>query len=475
MLQGLFSEVTVRNVLGMSGCGWIPWLPLLLAGAVSGQVVDAGRMQDDAVRRVQEYLRVNTINPPGNEARGVDFFRRIFEAEGIRYETVEPAPGRGNIWARLEGGPEPALVLLHHMDVVPADAVFWDTDPLSGEERGGQIYGRGALDTKTLGILHLEAFLALHRSGRPLRRPVIFMATADEEAGGLLGAGWLVANRPELFGGVGLLLNEGGAGSESGGRRVFEVEVTQKVPLWVRIVARGEPGHGSMPRPASAVTRLVRALDNLRRHSFAARLVPPVEAYLKARANAGMGPFTDRLGDPATAVRDAAFLNRLQAENPFLAALTRNTCTITRLEGSPKINVVPPQAAAEVDCRLLPDQDPDAFMKQLEGVLGDATLRIETIMAFSPAVSSTDTDLFRAIAAVTRRHFPQATLLPSVQTGFTDSHFFRDLGITSYGYSPILVPGPDAAGVHGNNERVSVENIRRGVVVMLDVVQAVVY
>jgi acetylornithine deacetylase/succinyl-diaminopimelate desuccinylase-like protein len=454
---------------------WVWTVALALPCQALAQGTEMTRVQEDAVRRVQEYLRVNTINPPGNETRGVEFFRRIFEAEGIRYETVEPAPGRGSIWARLDGGPEPALVLLHHMDVVPADSSYWDTDPLSGEVRNGHIYGRGALDTKTLGILHLEAFLALHRSGRPLRRPVIFMATADEEAGGMLGAGWLVANRPDVFRGVELLLNEGGAGSESAGRRVFEVEVTQKVPLWIRIVATGEPGHGSTPRPVSAVSRLVRALDNLRSHRFPARLVPAVEAYLTARAQSGMGPFADRLARPAEAVRDTAFLDRLQAENPFLAALTRNTCTITRLEGSTKINVVPPRATAEVDCRLLPDQDPDAFLALLATVLDEPTLSIEKIMAFSPAVSPTDTDLFRAISGVIGRHFPQAPLLPSVQTGFTDSHFFRDLGITSYGFSPIVVPGADAGGVHGNNERVSIENVRRGVVVMLEVVQAVVY
>jgi acetylornithine deacetylase/succinyl-diaminopimelate desuccinylase-like protein len=431
--------------------------------------------QQDVVTRVQEYLKVNTINPPGNESRGVEFFKRIFDAEGIRYETVESAPGRGNIWARLGGGPEPGLILLHHMDVVPADPQYWNMDPLSGELQGGHVYGRGALDTKTLGILHLEAFLALHRAGRPLRRPVIFMATADEEAGGFFGAGWLVKNRPDLFQGVGWVLNEGGTGSESNGRRVFEVEVTQKVPLWIRLIAQDEPGHGSLPRVNSSVHRLIQSLDNIRRHRFEARIVPAVDTYLKARAAAGISPFAERWSNPAAAVRDTAFLHRLQLENPFLAALTRNTCAITRLEGSSKINVVPPQATAEVDCRLLPDQDPDAFLKNLETVINDPKVRVEKIMAFSPAVSTTQTDLFRTLAEVTRRQYPGAVMMPSVQSGFTDSHFLRDLGIICYGYNPMLIPASDAAGVHGNNERISVENIRRGAEVMLEVVRAIAY
>jgi acetylornithine deacetylase/succinyl-diaminopimelate desuccinylase-like protein len=445
----------------------------LFAARAAAQGVRMQDLQDEAVRRVPEYLRVNTVNPPGNESRGVEFFRRIFDAEGIAYETVESAPGRGNIWARLDGGPEPALVLMHHMDVVPADAEYWEVDPMAGIVRDGFVWGRGALDTKALGILQLEAFLELKRSGAKLDRPVIFLATADEEAGGFFGAGWLVKNRPEIFRNVGFLLNEGGGGSESGGRRIFEVEVTQKVPVWLRLTSKGEPGHGSLPHVTSSVTQLVRALDNLRRHTFEPHIVPAVDSYFKARAKAGMGPFADRLADITAASRDPQFMLSLQRENPFLAAITRNTCSITRLEGSSKINVVPPQASAELDCRLLPDQDVDAFIATLRTVIDDPSIGIETIMAFSPAVSSTDTDLYRSLERVIRNHFPKAAVLPSVQSGFTDSHFTRDLGIVSYGFSPLLIPDVDEGGVHGNNERVSVENIRRGVEMMVEVVRSV--
>src|SRR4026209_1912278 len=135
----------------------------LLATSASAQV-RVPALQDEAVAWFQSYLRVDTINPPGNEAAGVQFFKKIFEAEGIPYDTAESAPGRGNIWARLEGGDQPALMLLHHMDVVPANKGSWRSDPLSGEIKDGYVYGRGALDTKSSGILHLAAFVALHRS-----------------------------------------------------------------------------------------------------------------------------------------------------------------------------------------------------------------------------------------------------------------------------------------------------------------------
>ena len=440
-----------------------------------GQDVDLIDLENEAVTRVQEYIRVNTINPPGNESRAVEFLGRILEAEGIPFETAESAPGRGNIWARIPGGSEPALVLLHHSDVVPADEDHWDMDPLSGEIRDGYIYGRGALDTKTLGILHLQTFIALHRAGRPLNRDVIFMATADEEAGGFFGAGWMVENRREVFDGVGILLNEGGGGSIDGDLVEFGVEVTQKVPYWFRLVANGPPGHGSTPRVESAVTRLIRALSNVRNHNFPPRIIPAVDAYFKGIAPHADEQWRSAFMDMESAVQDPEFLLKLQIHSPFLHAITRNTCSITRLEGSSKINVVPPEASAELDCRLLPDQDPEEFIETLRGVINDPAVELQQIMGFSPAVSTTDTDLYRAMESVTRRYFPNAVFLPAISSGFTDSHFFRDLGIVSYGFSTTLIPIEDDGGVHGNNERVSVENMKRGTRMMLEIVQSVVY
>ncbi|HVR27892.1 MAG TPA: M20/M25/M40 family metallo-hydrolase, partial [Thermoanaerobaculia bacterium] len=412
-------------------------LIVLLLGLdpLSGADVDLERLQDEAVERLQAYLRIDTTNPPGNEARAVEFLARILEAEGIPYETAESAPGRGNLWARLEGGGEPALVLLHHSDVVPADAARWTVPPFSGELVDGYLYGRGALDMKSTGILQLQTFLALHRAGRPLARDVLLVATADEEAGGAHGAGWLVEQHPELFAGAGLLLNEGGSGFVIDQRTVFGIEVTQKVPYWLRLESSGIPGHGSTPRTDSAVTRLVRALERLRQHEFPARVVPAVDAYFENMAPTVGKAFQPYFENLATAVADPFFLRRLQLEQPGFHALLRNTCSITRLEGSSKINVIPPTAAAEIDCRLLPDQDPAAFLETLATVINDPQIEIQQILLFEPAVSPTDTVLYRAITDVVRRHFPEAVITPAVSTGFTDSHFFRDLGIASYGFA----------------------------------------
>lgn len=450
-------------------------LPLMVGvGSLSAQrPTDAAGLGDEAVKRAVEYLRINTSNPPGNEDQTMRFFARIFDDEGIPFDTASSAPGRGNIWARLKGGREAALVLLHHMDVVPADPRYWTADPFAATEKDGMVYARGALDTKTLGIMELEAFLALHRLKVPLARDVIFLATADEEAGGTFGAGWVVTHHPEAFAGAGLLLNEGGEGTEADGRKEFGVEITQKVPLWLDLVSTGRPGHGSVPPINSSVDRLIRALERLRTHEFAPRIVPTVDAYFRALAATAEPEWKGAYTDIAKAAADPNTLLRLQLDHPGLAALTRNTCAITVLRASDKINVIPPEARAQLDCRLLPDQDPAAFIGEVEAVLDDPDIKVQRILGFTPAVSGTDTPLYRAIVDVTRRHFPDANIVPAVSTAFTDSHFFRDRGVASYGFAPILIPEQDEAGIHGNNERLSLDNIRRGTAMILEIVQAV--
>ncbi|MEQ9002992.1 MAG: M20/M25/M40 family metallo-hydrolase [Pseudomonadales bacterium] len=422
-----------------------------------------------APERLAEYLRIDTTNPPGNESAGVAYLAAILDAAGIAYQTAESAPGRGNLWARLEGGDEPALVLLHHIDVVSADPRYWQVAPLSGAIRDGYVWGRGALDMKGIGIAQLQAFLALHASGRPLNRDVILMATADEEAGGAFGAGWLIEHHPEIFEGVGYLLNEGGSGTRLANDVVFTVEVTQKVPLWLKLTARGQPGHGSTPQAATAVTRLLRAGDRLAQTAFPPRVIPPVRSLFEGLAPYQNDTLAARYANLDAAVADDAFLRYLQLTDPGAHALLRNTCSITRLAGSDKINVVPTEAVMEIDCRLLPDQDVDVFIAELATVINDPNVEIETLMAFTPAVSRSDTPLFQVIETAVARQHRGARVLPGVLTGFTDSHFFRDLGIASYGFGPFVVPQEDRRGVHGNDERIGVDAMIEGTRLMIDV------
>jgi len=423
---------------------------------------------ESSVPRLQSYLQIDTINPPGNESRGVTYLASLLEEADIPYETAESAPGRGNIWARIKGGDEPALVVLHHIDVVPADAAYWDVDPLSGEIVDGYIYGRGAIDTKGLGIAQLQAFLALHASGRRLKRDVIYMATADEEAGGFFGAGWMLENRREVFDNVGYLINEGGSGIILGDIPAFSVEVTQKVPLWLRLTATDIPGHGSAPRINSSVKRILRAGDRIANTSFERRVVPAVAEYFAALSPFQSGERQRLMADMASAVTNESFMLSLQLEEPSRAALLSNTCSLTTLEGSNKINVVPPTAMLELDCRLLPDQDPEQFMAELEVIINDPHIEITRIMGFTPAVSDQNTPLFDAIQRSVSLTFEDAVFIPSVSTGFTDSHFFRDVDIISYGFAPFLFPRGERSGVHGNNERISTENLKTATRILTD-------
>jgi len=432
---------------------------LLLTANISAQT-----LEDEAVQWLQELIQTDTINPPGNEYRAVDFYAAILEAEGIEYETAESAPGRGNIWARLEGGDEPGLILLQHTDVVPADEEFWTIPVLSGAIRDGYILGRGARDMKGLGILQFATFLALHRSGVELNRDVVFLATADEEAGGYFGVGWLIENRPEIFEDIGILLNEGGGGSRNEeGDVVFGVEVTQKVPVWLRLNAIDTPGHGSSPRTTSSVTRIVQALNTLHENPFPPRIIGPVNEYFAALSVDMDEEWASSYADINSAIQDPAFVQRLHEERPGHNSLIRDTCSITRMSGSSKINVIPPQAWAELDCRILPDKSSDHFITELNMLVGRDGVTIETIMAFTPAISETNTRLFQAIESVTQELHPGSRVLPSVSTGFTDSHFTRDLGIVSYGFNPLITNHDEHTGVHGNDEQVGEAAFRQAV------------
>lgn len=281
----------------------------------------------------------------------------------------------------------------------------------------------------------------------------------------------MAENRRELFDGVGFLLNEGGGGTRYGEQTVFSVEVTQKVPLWLRLTARGEPGHGSSWRSETAVTRLLRAASRIAETEQPVRVIDPVAAAFEGVAPFQSADFAEGFADLATATQDRDFLRLLELKAPWSHALLRDACSVTRLSASDKINVVPTEAHAEVDCRLLPDRDPRAFVRDLEILIGDPLVSVEVLMSFTPAISSADTDLFASIEALAAEQFPGALTIPGVTTGFTDSHFFRDLGIVSYGFSPFVTAFGEKSGVHGNDERISVENVQQGTRFMIELLR----
>jgi acetylornithine deacetylase/succinyl-diaminopimelate desuccinylase-like protein len=413
---------------------------------------DWPKLDAEAVQKFSAYIRVNTTDPPGNEIRAAQWYAEIFRAEGIPFEIAESAPGRASIVARLKGsGSRPALILLNHMDVVPVSREFWTVDPFAAVIRDGYLWGRGSIDMKSLGIAQLMAFLELHRLRVPLRRDVIFLGTADEEAGGNYGAGWVVKNRPQWIAGAGFLLTEGaGSRASASGKPIyFGVGPTEKTPAWLELVATGRSGHASIPIADSAPDRLVATLARLRRYRPPLELTPPIEAMLRTHAPFEPEPWRTRFANIKSFLAQPDAYALLEKRPEILSRLT-NTISITGLQGSKKINIIPPEARAQLDCRLLPGWTIGRWVAQVRGIINDPSIQVNVVLNFPPAVSSTHTPLYAAIQTAVHTLDPDAGVVQTVDSGFTDSHFFRDVGIVSYGFEPFAITREDEERVHGN-------------------------
>jgi len=431
-------------------------------------------LQKEAVELFVQYLKIDTTNPPGNETRAANFFAELCKREGIEHQVFEPFPGRGTLWARLKGnGSQRPVVLLNHTDVVPHSPEFWSVPAFSGQIKDGFIYGRGAQDMKSVGLAQFMVMVALKRAKVPLKRDIIFLATADEEAGGLHGAGWFAKHHPELLGKAEFLFNEGGSNMVDQSGKVLAVGVgpSEKTPAWLRLTATAEPGHGSIPRPNSSVNRLLRALNRLLDYSPAVQLTPVVEQSFKALAPLLPPDLAAKYSNLREAIKDPAFARMLEFD-PGAKALTRNTISVTMLSGSNKVNVIPPVATAEIDTRLVPGEKLDRWIAELREVIKDDSIKIETVLAFEANASPIDTDLVKAVADVVQRRYPGAIITHPVLAGFTDSHYFRVLGVHSYGFSPFVAPGRElGGGFHGNDERIGKKAFADGVKFYFDVIE----
>ncbi len=414
----------------------------------------------EATDLLSQYIRINTTNPPGNEIDAANLLKGKFTADGIPSVIYKPAPGRAVIAARLRGTGKhrKTIVLLSHMDVVPAEAKDWRVDPFSGIVKDGEVWGRGALDDKGPGVAQLMALLAIKRAGILLDRDVLFLATGDEETGGKLGAGWIAEHQRDLLADAGYVLNEGGEiRLESDGHRVYAVAVTEKTPLWIRLTASGPSGHASTPPEQTAVSRLIRALNKLLGYQQPIKIEPVVEREFRRRGALDHRPGGSR--DLRKALKDPAFARQFLSV-PTQAAMVRNTITPTVIAAGQKTNVIPSTAYAEIDCRLLPSEDALDLLHNIRQTIADDSIRIEEILNFPAAASPEKSDLMTAIQTLASRHDAKAMVIPTMLTGFTDSHYFRQLGLIAYGFTPLEIAPEQERTVHGANERVSISNLR---------------
>lgn len=430
----------------------------------------------EATSHLSTYLRLNTTTPPGNELLAARFLKDILDREGIEahiLDTTGIGPGRATLYARLKGnGTKRAIALVHHMDVVPAAPEYWTVDPFGGVIKDGYIYGRGALDMKGQGIAHLMAMIALKRAGVPLTRDIVFIGNSDEEGGGS-GAKFFTEQHPDLLRDVEYLLTEGGDNPVANGVvRYYGVGVAEKRPFGLKLLVKGVASHGSRPTKQNPVPRLVAALDRVARWETPLRVLPDVDAYFRAIAPQYTGRERAWLADVRRAIRSPAGRAWLTSDL-YRNAILRNTISLTVVHGSSKNNVIPPEASAFLDIRLLPDQDPDAFLRDIKRVIGDSLVEVSHAITMRPPMQNPiDTDLFRAITRAVRERDPRATIATPMFTAATDRSYYRRLGIVTYGFDPFKVESADMQkGMHGNDERLSVENLGFGIRYLYDVLR----
>jgi len=440
---------------------------IALPAAAQAPAIDYDKLREETAQRLSEYIRINTSNPPGNELATARWLKEVLAKEGIEgqiLDTAELGPGRANFYARLKGtGRGKAIALVHHMDVVPVSREFWSVDPFAGQIKDGYLWGRGALDMKGHGIVQLMTLIAIKRAGIPLTRDLVYIGNADEESGGS-GSRALIARHPELIGDVEYLLTEsGGSRVENGKVRWYGMNVGEKRVYWQKLVVKGKASHGSRPTPYNPVPRLARILTRIAAWETPLRVTPAVDRYLKAQAKAETGEHRRWLADVTAALKSTDGRAWLVSE-PERNALLRNTISPTVLVGSNKTNVIPPQASAELDIRLLPDQDTLAFRRELLRVIADTGVTLTTIADMAPQFSAPlDTEMSRAIQRTAARFLPGVPFATTVSTGATDRPYYAGAGLICYGIDPFLVDVEDARrGVHGNDERVSVENLGFG-------------
>ena len=450
-------------------------LPLLFCLLAPIECRRAAGGESDPVEREAEaalvaYLRIDTSNPPGNETAGARFLQQLLQKEGIDAKLVGGDPGRQSVYARLVSGTnEKALVLLHHIDVVPAVANEWTKPPFAGLRSGGYLWGRGALDIKSLGIAELMAVVDLKRRHLPLRRDVIYLAVADEELGGINGCKALLEQHPELFTNVGFVLNEGGYNETIVDHVSFwGIEVQAKVPLWLRITMKGGAGHSaSPPDDGGALAKLVRTLDAVQQIPTPYRLTPAVARSFRAAGNARQ----DERGEVLRGIAEPLDVTRLERVlSPGYRSLLHDTIAITRIAGGSSINVLPMTAAADIDIRLLPDETTAPMLEKVRATLPKGG-ELEVLLAGEAVPESpSDTELFRDLAAAMTKAEPDSLVAPVVGGGTSDSRYFRARGIVAYGIAPFKVNYYDADTVHANDERIRARFFDEGVRLMRTIV-----
>jgi acetylornithine deacetylase/succinyl-diaminopimelate desuccinylase-like protein len=416
---------------------------------------------DKAIELLQEFLKIDTTNPPGNEIKAALFLQDVLRQEGISSEIYEAAPGRANIMARIKGRLDGRpVILLGHIDVVPAKREEWASNPFAAEIKDGFIYGRGTIDMKAQVMCQLISFIELARQGVVPKRDIIFLATCDEEVGGDHGAAFMIDKMPELKA-ASFVLSEGGNMFEEGGSVHALISVTEKKLSQFILKASGKGGHGSMPHGDNANEKIVGAAQRILSYKWPLKAMPVTSAYLNTALK---DHFVGNAQFPGLkkALQSKKWKKYLEG-NEIYNAILRNTVTVTILKGGEKVNVIPSESCAYFDARLLPSETHERFFAKIKKLAGKDIV-IERIGENipTPGASRYNTLFFQGITEAIQSVKGNIPVLPFVTTGATDLRYFRNLGIPSYGFFPVTLTKEEHMRMHSKDERISLINIREG-------------
>ncbi|HUO06211.1 MAG TPA: M20/M25/M40 family metallo-hydrolase [Candidatus Binataceae bacterium] len=436
------------------------------AVAQNAAAPDWGKLDAEALDYFRAYVRFDTTNPPGNTSAAIAYLKEILDGEGIQTKTFESTPGMVSLVARIPGPPGiKPLILMSHADVVPVVAKNWTHQPFSADLSDGYVWGRGTIDNKAHGIMALMTMLVLKRNHVALRRGIEMMVNADEEAGGANGAQWMVKNHWDAIDPA-FAFNEGGVATTGWlgiQGTTIPVAVTEKRVMWLHLTVHGKGGHGSVPRPDNPNLIMVRALDRLLAEQPPISLTPVVAEAFKIAAPLEPFPESMELTHPDWPGMLGLAQRSVLGSYP-IQALLRDTISLTMLNAGMKVNVVPSTSEASLDCRLLPGTDAEAFIRRMEELLGPGEISIDYIQRPDDAPASpSDGEAWEAIQHVAKADFGGSIVVPWMTSGGTDSRFIRAHGVPAYGFVPVILPASELARIHGDDERLSTDNLNLGI------------
>lgn len=471
----ILAAVLLFNAVPRLAAQGIPPSPAS-APSHSSSAGDADALSREALVWLAQLIRIDTSNPPGNEQAAAKYIAGILEKEGIAPELLEVAPGRSAVVARLRSSaisdPARALLLVAHLDVVGAERARWSVDPFGAVMKEGYIYGRGALDDKSMLAANLAAMVALKRSNARLNRDVIFLATDDEEGGGDASIRTLITKFWNKFA-AGYALNEGGEVVSKGGKvQYVAVQASEKVTVNVAVVAKGPSGHASIPTKDNAVIHLAAAVAKIGGYSAPAHFTTVVRRYFEGLAAVSDDEIAKWMRSLDSADRGEHAQRVIADANPQWGAMMHDSIAPTMLSAGVRPNVIPGEARAMLNIRLLPGDTIDVLLGALAKLVNDPQVRfeIQPNAGLAAPTSSLESDFYAVIAKVASQEFGGAPVLPYQSTWATDSSQLRLHNVQAYGLWPFPVTDEDLTRMHGDDERLSVASFNKGIELLLHIV-----